>query len=285
MAIRLKLAETANELDDVFRLRYDVYVEERGKFTADPDNPRIVDQFDALPDVATVVAYDGDLAVATMRINRDSPIGLPAESYFDFSDIRRRLEEEFANKDRPLNIVGGSMLAIRKEYRNRRNVILALFKEAAGIMYSWGTTHVIGSVRSGTLSLYERIGFEPLAEPVFNEKIGDQLLPIMALFDKGFAWTFFDDISTRKSRFWLDKFAPQFERILLSPGEVLFRQGDVAEQAYAVDDGWVSISRTDPEGNEMVLANLSRGAFFGEVAIFDGERRSATATALVNTEI
>ena len=66
---------------------------------------------------------------------------------------------------------------------------------------------------------------------------------------------------------------------------MLFRQGDIAEQAYTVDEGWVSISRTDPEGNEMVLANLLRGAFFGEVAIFDRERRSATATALVNTEI
>jgi len=284
MAIRLKLARTAQELDDVFRLRYDVYVAERGKFATDPRNPRIVDHFDAVPDTANVVAYDGDLAIAAMRINKDTPIGLPAESYFDFSEIRERLRQEYLERGEPLNIVGGSMLAIRREYRNRRNVIFALFKEAAGLMYSWGATHVIGSVRADTLSLYHRIGFEAMAEPAFNEVIGDHLLPILAPFDKVFEWTF-GNISTQASHFWLDKFTPEFERILLAPGEVLFRQNDVAEHAYAVDEGWISISRTDPGGNEMVLANLSRGAFFGEVAIFDGERRSATATALVNTEL
>jgi len=284
MAIRLKLARTAQELDDVFRLRYDVYVAERGKFATDPRNPRIVDHFDTMPDVANVVAYDGDLAVAAMRINRDTSIGLPAEAYFDFSEIRQRLQQEGDERRESINIVGGSMLAIRSEYRNRRNVIFALFKEAAGVMYSWGATHVIGSVRADTLSLYHRIGFESMAEPRFNEVIGDHLIPILAPFDKVFEWTF-GAISTKVSHFWLDKFSPDFERLLLAPGEILFRQGDVAENAYAVDDGWISISRTDPEGNEMVLANLSKGALFGEVAIFDGERRSATATALVNTEL
>ena len=284
MAIRLKLARTAKELDDVFRLRYDVYVAERGKFATDPRNPRIVDHFDTMPDVANVVAYDGDLAVASMRINQDTDIGLPAESYFDFSEIRQRLQQECDERRESLNIVGGSMLAIRKEYRNRRSVIFALFKEAAGLMYSWGATHVIGSVRADTLSLYHRIGFETMAEPRFNEIIGDHLIPILAPFDKVFEWSF-GSISTKVSHFWLDKFSPDFERLLLTPGEVLFRQGDAAGHAYAVDEGWISITRTDPEGNEMVLANLSKGALFGELSIFDGERRSATATALVNTEL
>ncbi|MES9869289.1 MAG: cyclic nucleotide-binding domain-containing protein, partial [Sedimenticola sp.] len=45
------------------------------------------------------------------------------------------------------------------------------------------------------------------------------------------------------------------------------------------------ISRTDPEGNEMVLANLPKGALFGEMALFDGEKRSATATAITNAEL
>ena len=284
MAIRLKLARTARELEDVFRLRYQVYVTERGKFTANPDSPRIVDHFDAVPGVANVVAYDGDRAVAAMRLNEDTSIGLPAESYFDFSAIRKRLEKEWQDRDQALKLVGGSMLAIRREYRNRRNVILALFKEAAGIMYSMEATHVIGSVRADTFSMYERIGFQTVGDPSFNESVGDTLVPIMAPFDRVFEWTF-GNIGTEISHFWLDRFTPEFERILLSPGEVLFRQGDVADHAYAVDEGWISISRTDPEGNEMVLANLSRGAFFGEVAIFDGERRSATATALVNTEL
>lgn len=96
-----------------------------------------------------------------------------------------------------------------------------------------------------------------------------------------FEWTY-GDVSEKIPPFWLDNFCGEYERLLLSPGDVLFRQGDVADRAYAIDEGWVSISRTDAEGNEMVLANLSRGALFGELAILDQGPRSATATAISN---
>ncbi|HDZ78263.1 MAG TPA: cyclic nucleotide-binding domain-containing protein, partial [Gammaproteobacteria bacterium] len=112
----------------------------------------------------------------------------------------------------------------------------------------------------------------------------DTLVPISAPFNKVFDWTF-GSISTEVSHFWLDNFCSEFERLLLSPGEVLFSQYEPARHAYAVDTGWISISRTDPNNNEMILANLSKGALFGELAIFDGENRDATATALMNTEL
>ncbi len=285
MPIRLKVARTARELDDVFRLRYDVFVTERGKFSAHPEDPRIVDRYDAMPEVANVVAYEGDLAIAAMRINRDNEMGLPAERFYDFQPTRAKLarESQEAGEGEPL-LACGSMLAVRQEYRNRRNVILALFKEAVGVMRSWGTTHVIGAVRADTLSMYGRIGFEPIDEPFYVDSIGDDLIPILAPFDKVFEWSL-HGIRSQVSNFWVDVLSPDFQRLLLAPGEVLFRQGDEANHAYAIEDGWISITRRDPEGNEMVLANLSRGALFGELAIFDGETRSATATALVNTEL
>jgi len=92
MAIRLKIARTEKQLDDVFKLRYDVYVQERKKFApAQTKDPRIVDRFDALPDVVNAIAYYNDTAIAAMRINKDSTIGLPAEEYFDFSAVRKKL--------------------------------------------------------------------------------------------------------------------------------------------------------------------------------------------------
>lgn len=282
MPIRLKVARTEKELDDVFRLRHQVYVEERGKFSRRCDAHRIVDRFDAMPSVANIVAYDGDQAVATMRINRDSAIGLPPEAYFDFSSIRTRLESEWCEStgQEPV-LVSGGMLAVHAKWRNRRNVIFALFKTAAGVMHGWGATHVVGAISRETLSLYGRIGFEPIGEAVWVEEVNDELVPILAPFDKVFAWSY-GSISDSISPFWLNNFCATFERLLLSPGDVLFRQGDAADCAYAIDEGWVMISRTDEEGNEMVLANLSRGALFGELAILDREPRSATATALTN---
>ena len=286
MSIRLKVAKTAKELDDVFRLRHEVYVQERGKFSSDETNSlRVVDHFDTLPDVANIVAYEGSKAIATMRINRDSSIGLPAEKYFDFSDVRSRIKRNYqGKKGKGPRVASGSMLAIHKDWRNKKNVGFALLKTAAGVMYSWGATHAIATISEETLSLYSRFGFEVLEDPVWNESIGDTLVPIMAPTNKVFEWTF-GSINTKVSHFWLDNFCSEFERLLLSPGEVIFSQYEPARHAYAVDNGWVSISRTDPDDNEMVLANLSKGSLFGELALFDGENRDATATALMNTEL
>lgn len=289
MAIRIKLATSSKELDDVFNLRYKVYVEERGKFeSASTVNPRIVDHFDAVPGAVNVVAYSGDEAVAALRLNQDLEIGLPAEYYFDFSEIRKALAREYTENEggdrSPPCLASGSMLAVHKDWRNRRNVIFSLFKTASGVLHDWGATHVICSISEDTLSMYGRLGFKTIAESSWNSEVKDRMVPIMAPFDQVFEWTF-GKISKSIDHFWLDNLCGQFERILLSPGEVLFEQNDYATHTYAIDDGWVAISRKDPEGNEMVLANLSRGALFGELAVFDGERRSAKASALVNTEL
>lgn len=286
MAIRLKIARTAKELDDVFRLRHEVFVEERGKFSdVRGGGDRVVDQFDTLPDVANVVAYHGERAVASLRVNKDSYMGLPSEEFFDFSATRSLIaDQDLFPAEKDSTIVSGSMLAVHKEWRNRRSVVFALFKTAIGVMHSWGATHVFAAISEESRSLYGRLGFTPVGSPEWKESVGDTLLPLMAPFDKVYDWAF-GRISTEVNYFWLDNFCAQFERLLLSPGEVLFQEGQPADRAYAVDEGWVSISRTDPTGHELVLANLSRGALFGELAIFDNERRRGTARTLTNAEV
>jgi hypothetical protein len=281
------VARTAKELDDVFRLRYDVYVRERGKFKADgAGEERIVDRFDTLPGVANIVAYNQDQAIAAIRINQDTPLGLPAEEYISFSGLRSRIQKEAeSNGDDPPKIVGGSMLVVDKEWRNRRNVIFGLFKTAAGVLHSWKCTHVIGTISKDTLSIYSRANvFEQVGEEIWNDVVGDSLVPIVAYYPNIYRWTF-GQITKKINTFWVDNFSGRFQRQLLSAGETLFSQTDIADVAYAVDEGWISISRYDPEGNEMVLANLSKGALFGELALFDGETRSATATAVTNAEL
>lgn len=290
MPINIRIARTPKELDDVYRLRYEVYVEERGKFTgAVEGNPRVIDHFDALPGVVNIVAYHQDQAIASMRVNEDTEVGLPAEQYFDYTKIREKIRENYLNDNSGIRtevpkLASGSMLAIHKKWRNRRSVIFAVFKMATGVMHTWGTTHVLCSISTETWSMYGRLGFERLSESEWKESVADEMLPIMAPFSKIFDWSF-GEIRKTINNFWLDNFCGQFERILLSPGEVLFNQDDRANHTFAVDEGWIAISREDPEGNEMVLANLSRGALFGEVAVFDGERRSAKAVALANTEL
>ncbi len=286
MPIKLKVASTAQELNDVFKLRYSVYVLEKKRFRPSMHgDEHIVDQFDAIPDAVNFIAYSGDSAIATMRLNKDSEIGLPAEEYFDFSKIRDQLNEGYrsGNTGKPL-LGSGSMLAIHKDWRHRRDVIFALFKLAAGVAHDWGVTHGIGSISQETFSLYSKIGFEAIDDPKWNDRVNDTLLPIYVPYQRVFDWTF-GDISEEISPFWLENFCGQYERLLLSPGDILFSQGEKALNAYAIDEGWISISRKDDDGNEMVFAHLSKGALFGELAILDNEPRSATATAITNVEL
>lgn len=274
------------ELDDVYRLRYDVYVSERGKFAEKraASEGRIVDHFDALPGVANVVAYDGDIAVASFRVNKDSCIGLVPEKYFDFSRQRDRIGALYKGKEDAPCIVSGSMLAIRKEWRNRRNVIFALFKTTTAVMNGWGASHVFGAASSETFSLYGRLGFKAVAEEQWVEFVGDRLIPMVASFEKVFSWAFGPRASV-DGPFWLDNYSAQFETVLLSPGEVLYRENDAAEQVYAIEKGGITISRQGPDQRQYSIAELGKGALFGECELFDGELRSATATAAMNTQV
>jgi CRP/FNR family cyclic AMP-dependent transcriptional regulator len=57
----------------------------------------------------------------------------------------------------------------------------------------------------------------------------------------------------------------------------LFRAGDEGNAMYLIEQGKVRICMQGADGHEMTLAELDRGDFFGEMALLDGQRRSADA--------
>src|SRR5919112_5599769 len=61
-------------------------------------------------------------------------------------------------------------------------------------------------------------------------------------------------------------------------GSVLFRKGEQGGAMYLIEGGRVRIHIKDRDGQEVTLAELASGDFFGEMAILDGKPRSATAT-------
>jgi CRP/FNR family cyclic AMP-dependent transcriptional regulator len=63
-------------------------------------------------------------------------------------------------------------------------------------------------------------------------------------------------------------------------GQILFQAGDAGDSMYLIDDGKVQISMRSTDGEELILAVLARGDFFGEMALFDGKPRSANATVV-----
>lgn len=68
-------------------------------------------------------------------------------------------------------------------------------------------------------------------------------------------------------------------------GEYIFYQGDPGIGLYIIRDGQVEIERADENGNKVTLAVFNKGDFFGELALVDGEKRSATAVAKTDTRL
>ncbi|HEY4282403.1 MAG TPA: DUF1003 domain-containing protein [Chthoniobacterales bacterium] len=60
-------------------------------------------------------------------------------------------------------------------------------------------------------------------------------------------------------------------------GSALFRAGDDADAMYVIEEGKIQISMKSSDGEELILAVLGPGDFFGEMALIDGNPRSANA--------
>jgi CRP-like cAMP-binding protein len=69
------------------------------------------------------------------------------------------------------------------------------------------------------------------------------------------------------------------------PGEVVFREGDDSDTCYVVHSGHARALREHPDGRQITLATFGPGDIFGELAMFDDERRSATVEATDALEV
>jgi CRP/FNR family cyclic AMP-dependent transcriptional regulator len=64
------------------------------------------------------------------------------------------------------------------------------------------------------------------------------------------------------------------------PGQVVFREGDASDTCYVVREGHLRAVRTHGDGRTLTLATFGVGDIFGELAMFEDERRSATVEAI-----
>ena len=68
-------------------------------------------------------------------------------------------------------------------------------------------------------------------------------------------------------------------------GEVVFREGDASDTCYIVREGRARAVRTYRDGRTITLARFGPGDIFGELALFEDERRSATVEAIEPTSV
>lgn len=77
----------------------------------------------------------------------------------------------------------------------------------------------------------------------------------------------------------LEALASATERLDFARGERVVRQGDPGSALYVVSAGTALVTLRAEDGSEREVARLTRGEFFGEMALLTGESRSASVTA------
>ena len=68
-------------------------------------------------------------------------------------------------------------------------------------------------------------------------------------------------------------------------GSMVFREGDHSDACYVVRSGLFRVTREYPDGRAITLATLAPGDFFGELAMLDGEVRSASVESVEEGEL
>jgi CRP/FNR family transcriptional regulator, cyclic AMP receptor protein len=68
-------------------------------------------------------------------------------------------------------------------------------------------------------------------------------------------------------------------------GTRVFHEGDNSDACYIVKEGSFRVTREHSDGRAITLATLGPGEIFGELAMLDGDKRSASAEALSDGEL
>jgi hypothetical protein len=137
----------------------------------------------------------------------------------------------------------------------RRFLILAHFMTLGGLIL--GLQFVIDTT-GGTLFLFT------------------SLAPLLVLGAAGvLAWVAIARFMKRHTLFDLQSFAP---------GQVIIQQGDWGDCAYFIESGEVEVIR-DEGGASQVVARLSPGQYFGEMALLADAARNATVRAVTPARV
>lgn len=67
-------------------------------------------------------------------------------------------------------------------------------------------------------------------------------------------------------------------------GDIIIKEGDPGREMYIVKSGSLDVVKSDGD-REIILATLSRGDFFGEMAILENIYRTATVKAIETSRL
>jgi CRP/FNR family transcriptional regulator, cyclic AMP receptor protein len=83
----------------------------------------------------------------------------------------------------------------------------------------------------------------------------------------------------------IERLASYATKIKIPRGTTIFTKGDAGTDLVAVLSGTVKISAPAADGREVVFNQIREGEIFGEIALLDGQPRTADAVAISDCEL
>lgn len=269
MAIELRTVRSTAEKAEVYRLRYGVFVEEERRFHLTMDH--IFDRYDSFEETSNFLAFNGNEAVAGIRLVLDGPAGLPAQHAFDFEPLRRTLTGRCAT-------VG--WFCIRKAFRRHPGLVVSLIQMCFRRMRQHRARHVLAVVHPPVLPLMQRlVGARPLSPEIQDHGLGVPIVPVHVDLE---------NLPPGSRERFVDPEERPFEdsglRRLYRKNEMIFRRGEAGGEVFQVLRGVVGIQAAGPPINGPGEAagshlRMGPGQCFGELSALDGRPRSASLVA------
>ncbi|WP_108817496.1 cyclic nucleotide-binding domain-containing protein [Pseudovibrio sp. Alg231-02] len=260
MPIRVSITKDPEQIDSILKLRYDLFCLQEKLFQPTNDQ-RIVDKFDMLSTTRNMLAMRDDKIIGALRINVDSPAGVPADNYYDF---RQHLPKE------NVNMMSVGMFCVREAQRSL-GIALHLISLSAIFAVSNDITHVIAPTNPAISKLVTRVGFKPVGDMQYAPHLGGNFIPMM-LDMRDLA----DNLQTFAQRTQLYNFLQSYEYMLFSKGETVLQAGAKGDTGFVIIEGEAEV-RHAASGD--VLGVLGQGQFFGETALLTDNTQSADVIA------
>ncbi len=272
MGFRIKLANTAKELDELFVVRHKFYVQEN-RIVQPTEDRRIFDRFDAMPTSANFVAMDGTSIIGGLRVCLTSEVGTPADEYFDVCQHIPDGIESLASM---------SLFCLLEEYRDAYGVGSGLTLMATYWAAARGASHAYASINPMIGDAIRRIGWKPVA-PIFrHEKSGLDVQPmIINMTELNSVFMKFIDSNE------LMAYVSSFDHLFFRKGEFVVRKNETGSEAYLIVDGKASVrfQGGSEQASEKTLYTLGNGEIVGELALLAEMPRTADVVAETDLDV
>lgn len=265
MPIKMRIAETTQEIDSVYLLRHKVFVEQED-ILKPRDEKRLYDKFDSFPSSVQMIAQWDNDTIGAFRLSLDDSCGLPADDYFDY---RPHVPEG-------ARLMHAGMFCVHRDFRGEK-IALGLILMAGYYAMSHNVTHIVAPINPALAVLLRRIGFKKVAEQFHHPHIDYDVLPLM--LDIRDVKDYFVDFIKQNQ---MHDFIMDYQRWFCKADEYIVRAGEKGNEAFIIIDG---VAEVRLPGTGEVLATLEQGEMFGELAIITDENRSADVVAKTEVQM